>query len=231
MSIVRYPNKLICYWDEYKLDPKLVDPFKDTVFRLQNYYEGHDDEKEEKMKRKLQFEKERFLNVTDPSFTRTYDAYLQYMEDEDVREYENQLKAERRSWMYCRMHYYGNPLEKLNSQLPKDQPNLWGKCSKTYINGLVESGTVNKKIARLLENPVTSTPKYKAAEHGPPSSGSNSGDRSKGAAKNQGGQSRNKKRKREPSNAAKNAKRQKTKEDTGGKKLACKGWNTKMVYN
>ena len=102
----------------------MVNPFKDAVFRLQNYYEGYDDLKEEKMKRKLQFEKERFMNVSNPNFTRSYDAYLQYMEDQDAMEYENQLKAERKICMNCRMHYYGNPLEKLNTQLPKDLPNL-----------------------------------------------------------------------------------------------------------
>lgn len=117
-------NKMICYCDEFKLDNNMVEPFKDIVFRLQNYYEGYDDSKEEKMKWKLQFEKERFMNVTHPEFTHTYDRYLQYLDDEDIIEYETQLKAERKQCVYCHRFFYGNPMAKLNATAAKDQPDL-----------------------------------------------------------------------------------------------------------
>lgn len=48
------------------------------------------------MAKKLAFEKERFMNVSHPEFTHTYDRYLKYVDDEDILEYESQLKAERK---------------------------------------------------------------------------------------------------------------------------------------
>jgi hypothetical protein len=89
-------KKTICYCDEFKVAPSLLEPFKDVVYRLENYYNGYDDTKEIKMKKKLEFEKERFMNVTHPEYTHTYDRYLEYLNQDDILEYESKLKAERK---------------------------------------------------------------------------------------------------------------------------------------
>jgi len=49
------------------------------------------------MKKKLEFEKERFMNASHPEFTRTYDLYLKYIEEKDIIEYESQLKSDRKN--------------------------------------------------------------------------------------------------------------------------------------
>ena len=162
----------------------MLEPFKDVVFRLQNYYEGYDDSKEEKMKRKLQFEKERFMNVSHPEYTHTYDRYLQYIEDQDIIEYENQLKADRKQCVCCHKYYYGNPFEKLNTNNAKDLPNLCEVCSKKYISGFSESGSANKKIARILEDPQSAAPKYKVNDNAQSGKGSNEEEKNSNKSKN-----------------------------------------------
>lgn len=222
-------KKMICYWDEFKLHNHLIDPFKDVVFRLQNYYEGFDDQKEEKMKHKLQFEKERFMNVTHPEFTHTYDRYLQYIEEDDILEYETQLKAERKQWVYCHKFYYGNPMAKINPTANKDLPKLCETCCKKYINGFVGSGTENKKIARALGHPLvvrTKTgPNYDDSDS---LKDSNSADQMSSKDQN-----RHNKRVRDsvsPS-VSKGSKRQKTKDNNTAKELKCVTCGSKILYN
>jgi len=127
-------KKMICYCDEYKVSASLLTPFKDIVYRLENYYEGYDDSKEVRMREKLEFEKERYMNVLDPAFTHTYDKYLRYIDEEDIIEYESQLKAERKNWSYCHKYYYGNPMAKINSSAGRTQPNLCEQCWKKFTN-------------------------------------------------------------------------------------------------
>lgn len=106
----------------------MLEPFKDVVYRLENYYSGYDDEKEIKMKKKLEFERERFMNVTRPEYTHTYDRYLEYLDQDDILEYESRLKAERKQCSSCHKYYYGNPMAKINATAAKVQPNLCEPC-------------------------------------------------------------------------------------------------------
>lgn len=139
-------KRAIWYCSEYTLDPNHVPPFKDIVFRLENYYNGYTDEKEKLCARQLQLERERFMNVTHIEFTHTYDRYLQYLDEQDIIQYENQLKAERNRCSYWHKFYYGNPMDKLNPTATNNNniPDLCTACCKKYISGFFDSGSENK---------------------------------------------------------------------------------------
>lgn len=219
-------NKLICYCSEYKLDSNLVGPFKDVVFRLQNYYEGFDDQKEKKMQRKLEFEKERFMNVTHPEFTHTYDRYLQYLDEADILEYETQLKAERKQCVYCHKFFYGNPMAKLNANAGKDQPLLCEQCCKKYISGLFDSGSENKKIARFLAHPLVVKSRIGI------NASNNSNRDSVSAERNfNDAHSASSKRSGSRGTSSKGNKRQKIKEEDEGNTLKCQVCKTEFNYD
>ena len=224
-------KNLICYWDKNKVTISLIPSFKDTVFRLQNYYEGYDDSKENIMKKKLEFEKERFMNASHPEFTRTYDLYLKYIEEKDIIEYESQLKSDRKNWVGCQKHYYGNPFEKLGASNAKNLPHFCEQWAKKAVGGNLESGSVDKKIAKFLENPIENAPKYKISEETPPSAHSNSGDKEKVSSKGQNSSNGNKKRKRIHTTNSKTVKRQKTKGNSSQRELIWKSCFTKILYD
>lgn len=85
--------------------------------------------------------KERYLSIPSEAFGNRFDSYLEYVQKDELEEYDKKLKSERFECTYCHKFVYNTEAEKTNS--------LCQVCHQKYLQGLLEPGAENKKITRF----------------------------------------------------------------------------------
>eukprot|EP00347_Sterkiella_histriomuscorum_P003810 403362853 len=121
---------------------------------LVSYFEGYPVDFETKMKNKLLMEKERLMHVQKEDFADTFEKYLDYLDEDDLKDFDTQMKSQRKECSYCKQTIYDNTVTQSWKSEKGDQVLLCSKCSQNYISGLIDPGSENKKVARYIATSI-----------------------------------------------------------------------------
>ena len=111
------------------------------------------------MKTRHETEHERLIAVQRKDYTDTFEKYLDYLDEEDIKDFDSKAKTQRKECTYCKQAIYDNLIYQSWKSEKGDHVQLCGKCSQNYISGLIDPGSENKKVARYIASTMNSTNK------------------------------------------------------------------------
>jgi hypothetical protein len=129
--------------------------YRKMAYELQLHYEGFPEEILDRVHDKMQFERERLMNIKHKDHVDTFEKFIEFPDENDqvvaAREpIVEQIKPPT-SNQYCA---YCKTLVDNSMKFSKDQVPLCQKCSQDYVSGFIgETGLCmeKKRVAKLLD--------------------------------------------------------------------------------